>query len=355
MALWTFLAFAGGDDDEGIPIQDADGDTTTTEAEAEHEDRTTTTRRRRPPTTTTTAVLPGAPLLGEPTGLGLVVAGGTGRVIDLDTGGVTRVGLPVLGVSAQGLLVQDGSGIATWPAPYDGSGSTTILPIELGTVVEQVWVVGDGRLVWAVAYAESMTMTGPAWSASLVDVDGAALGGFDLPEGVGPFGATDHGLLVTGPGGVYLLDAGGHPERVSRGEALDVVGQQIHVLDCDEDLQCQVEVFDGRGRRVGERPPPVGPWAWGSTSPDGRLAFVEYRGDFAEQIVVTVDEEVVYQAEVSPSGRDALAWSPDGRWLAIASQDGIHVLDTLGGTDERRLDLALVEQDVAIFFVPPAG
>ena len=356
--LWGFLAFAGGSDDEGIPIEDAE-DTTTTEAEArttEAEGRTTASRRA--PTTTTTLVLPGAPLLGEPTGLALAVVGGSSRVVDLDTGGVTRVFEQVLGATVRGLLVQGQDGIETWPPPYDGSGSTTILPFVPDAMFEQIWIVGDGHLVWSMARPDDMTGFGPTFSMSLVDLDGGLLGRFELPAEVWPVGATDHGLVVTGPGGVYLMDADGRAARVSTGDPIGVVGEWIHVTNCDEDLRCQVEVFDERGRLVDEQPRLNAPLGWGTAAPDGRVAYIEYRGEFGEESVVTIDGTTVYERSGSLPGVGApngLAWSPDGRWLAIAAQDGLHVLDTLGDGGEQVIDPGFVSELGSVYWVEQAG
>ena len=352
--LWAFLAFAGGDDDEGIPVEDAESDTTTT---TEAEVRTSTTRRRRPPTTTTTQVIPGAPLLGEPTGLELVVVGGTGRVIDLDTGAVTDVVVPVRGVTAAGLLVSDGSGLATWPPPFDGSSWRTILPPAQATRVELLWVVGDGRLVWALERPEDDRSLRSGWSMSLVDLDGAVLGSFELPSEVWPAGATDHGLVVTGPGGAYLMDATGAAERISTGDPFSVVGDRIHVVDCDDVLRCNVEVFDGRGRLIHEQSSPASLVGWGTAAPDGRVAFVEPRGEFGERSALTIDGVTVLDepGSLGAGGQGGLAWSPDGRWLAIAAQDGIHLVDTLGDGGDRVIDPGQVDEASSVFFLGPSG
>jgi hypothetical protein len=358
MSLWTFLAFAGGDDEEGIPIEDADGDTTTTEAEAEHEDRTSTTRRRRPPTTTTTAVLPGAPLLGEPTGLSLALVGSSGRVVDLDTGGVIRVGVPVVGVTAGGLLVNEAFGLALWPAPFDGSGSTTILPSGRASQVEQLWVVADGTLVWAMERPEGDGFFESGFAITLIDLEGVELGRVEVPPEVWPAGATDDGVVLTGPGGAYLLDEGGRVERFTTGDPFSVAGDRIYVVNCDEGLRCQVEVFDGRGRLVDELPPTSGPNFSASASADGRLAQITFGGESGEPNTVTVDGVTVFEQEgwlPGAGGPDGLAWSPDGRWLAIAAQDGIHVIDTFGDGVAWVVDPGFVDEAASVYFVPPAG
>jgi hypothetical protein len=356
--LWAFLAFSGGSDDEGMPIEDAEGTTSSTTQDEDEGERGTTATRRGP-TTTTMQVIPGAPLLGEPTGLALVVLGSSGRLIDLDTGGVTRLPEQVLGVTTGGLLVRDADGLATWPPPYDGSSPTTVLPTAPGTVIEQVWVVGGGTLVWVMDRPEHLSAIGPAWSLSLVDLEGGPPGRFELPAEVWPVGATDHGLVVSGPGGVYLVGSGGDAERVSTGDPIGVVGDQIHVVNCDEDLRCHIEVFDGRGRLIDEQPSPAGPvgWGWGTAAPDGRIAEVVLVDPLGERTEVTIDGVTVYEESgtLPGAGPGGLAWSPDGRWLAIAALDGIHVLDTLGDGGERLIHPGLVRDAGSLFFAQPTG
>lgn len=67
---------------------------------------------------------------------------------------------------------------------------------------------------------------------------------------------------------------------------------------------------------------------------------------------MTVFEEV---GSIGFGGTGVLAWSPDGRWLAIAAPDGLRVVDTLGGTGTRVVDTGLVEQISSVYFVSPRG
>jgi hypothetical protein len=354
--LWGFLAFAGGSDDEGIPIEDAE-DTTTTTTEAEDEDERRTTTSRRGPTTTTTRVIPGAPLLGEPTGLELVLVGVSGQVVDLDTGRLTRLRTSALGATQRGILVDDGGDLATWPAPYDGSNGTTLLPATPGTLVDQMWVVGDGTMVWAVRRSDRSSETRPDPEAVLVDLDGRVVGRFRIPPEVWPVGATDHGLVVDGASGVYLLDATGDVERISTGDVIGVVGDRVYATSCDEELRCQTEVLDGRGRLVESIPPPTDNIGWATAAHDGRLAYVVYDDEFGVQLRVEIDGATVFEGidGVLGGGPGVLAWSPDGRWLAIASFDGVHFLDTLGDAGELVVDPGVVDQTGAMFFLAPGG
>ena len=244
-----------------------------------------------------------------------MAVGGTSRVIDLDTGGVTVVRARVLGVTDHGLLVEDRDGVAVWPPPYDGSNATEMLPANPDTVIDQVWVVGDGTLVWAVERAGGQAVT--ALTSTLVDLDGDALGRFEVPGEFWPVGATDHGLVVAGPGGLYLIDAGGDAERVSTGSLVGVLGDRIYASTCDEELFCHLEVLDEAGRFVEERPSQVADnIGWATAAPDGRVALIEYDAHLGEPNRVTIDGVTVYEDYFELTGfggMGGIAWSPDRR------------------------------------------
>jgi hypothetical protein len=347
--VWLFLAVASGSG-EDERTQEAEG-TSTSDARAP-----TATTPPRAPTTTTTEVILGSPLLGEGTDMELVVVGGISRVIDLDTGGVAVVRARVLGVTVHGLLVEDLEGVAVWPPPYDGSNATAMLPANPDSVIDQVWVVGDGALVWAVERADDRAVP---LTSTLVDLDGNAMGRFEVPGEVWPVGATDHGLVVAGPGGLYLLDAGGDAERISTGAPLGVLGDRIYASNCDEELRCHLEVLDGAGRFVEERPSQgANNVGWATAAPDGRVALIEYNAHLGEPNLVTIDGVTVYEDHFEITGfggMGGIAWSPDGRWLAIAVADGVHFIDTVGGVGERVVDVGLLGQPGFVLFVSPAG
>ena len=88
--LWGFLAFAGGSDDEGIPIEDAE-DTTTTEAEAGPRGRGSDHHLPAGADHDHHAGDPRCPAAGRADRAGTVLVGVSGQVVDLDTGGLTRV------------------------------------------------------------------------------------------------------------------------------------------------------------------------------------------------------------------------------------------------------------------------
>lgn len=349
--VWSFLALTAGPGDEGMPIEEAADTSTTRRAR----DRATTEPRGS--TTTTTEVIPGAPLLGEPSGLVLVVVNAAGRVVDLDTGGVTRLRARAVGVTDRGILVDDGGTLANWPAPYDGSGATTVFRAGPGIALDQLWVVEGGTSVWVVPRSRDPMAPRLAAEGVLVDLAGEVLVRFPLASELWAVGATDHGLVVDGPGGLYLVDAGGEVEQFASGDAGGLAGDRIYASNCDEDLRCFVEVFDGGGRRVGELPSLPTNVGWTATAPDGRLAYVEYGADDGLPNRVIVDGEMVYEDDgLLPwgGGLGGIAWSPDGRWLAIAALDGVHVLDTLGGTGEHLVDVGVLDQTASLLFVAPA-
>ncbi|HKY15786.1 MAG TPA: hypothetical protein VJM33_12750 [Microthrixaceae bacterium] len=304
---------------------------------ADDADRPSTTRveartRWVEPTSTTAEVIPGGPLLGEPSGLRLVAVTDNGsRVIDLDTGAVTRVDRRVLSVADRRLVVRGDGIVAVWPHPYDGSSSTTIAEIPADRVVEQVWVVGDGTLVWLLQQGPGFG-AGPApATAVLVDLAGRTLARFELPGGFSPSGAVDRGLVVSGPGGIYVLGTDGAAERISTGDVWTVADNQVLAFNCDERLECGLEVFDGRGQRLNTGA--IDPLLFDEAvaAPDGRIAYVVHPDPNRETSQVTVDGVPVFEAPGEQPPLGGLAWSPDGRWLAILASDGIHLIDTLRG------------------------
>jgi hypothetical protein len=54
---------------------------------------------------------------------------------------------------------------------------------------------------------------------------------------------------------------------------------------------------------------------------------------------VAIDGVVILDADVVRLGVLGGAWSPDGRWLAVAVLNGVYLLDTLSGAAPIVLDL----------------
>jgi hypothetical protein len=299
-------------------------------------------------------VIAGAPLLGEPSGLKLVFTpssrGLGGRLIDLDTGAITRIEVPVLGVIEQRLLVLDDGAIALWPAPYDGSGATTITTIPSDRFVQQAWTVDEGSRVWLLlepppdffGQLPPEELQGavpiPSRTARLVDLDGRTVAEVDIRSDLDPFGAVDRGVVVAGPGGIYVIEPSGAAQRISTGELVTVAHNRVVALSCDERLQCGTEVLDQQGRRL-ELHPITGPVPGGMGSGpgsvsgivavDGRVAAILDRTFESGAYEVEIDGGAPFQVAGIPIANPS--WSTDGRWLVIPLEDRVHVLDTLGG------------------------
>ncbi|MET0903502.1 MAG: hypothetical protein ABWZ52_09705 [Acidimicrobiales bacterium] len=354
--MWALAACAGivvwlaggvvlGDDDPSVTDGGAPG---SSEAESATDGPTTTRRdtTTRPEPTTTTDVIPGAPLLGEPSGLQLVITYyhgfGSNRLIDLDTGEITHLDARVLAVTERRLIVTaDGTTVALWPAPYDGSGATRIATIPAGRVVHEAWMVGDGTLVWLFQGLPERGAPGFPYTADLVDLEGRTLAHLDIRDDLWAAGAVDRGLVVSGPGGIYVIDPQGAAERISTGDLVALAHNRVHAYTCDERLQCGIEVLDEWGQRLDWSPNTGVHAGEGIAAPDGRVAL---QGQ-ANQI--TVDGVPVFQAAAAaPTGYPA--WSPDGRWLAVPTGDEIHFVDTHSDTAPIALEIGPA-QDLIIF------
>ena len=103
---------------------------------------------------------------------------------------------------------------------------------------------------------------------------------------------------------------------------------RVHAVVCDERFQCGIEVLDGQGQPVDRRAiPDQGLPVQGSeaiAAPDGRLASIVWRDMQGQTNQVVVDGVPVFESALLNNP----TWSPDGRWLFIPADDGIHVIDT---------------------------
>lgn len=324
-AVWGVLVVSAGGDGDG------DGDGT---EQADDDERTTTTDRRQERTgpsrrggrsTTTTLLGDGGPLLGEVTGWDLVVGADTAEVIDLDTGAVTRLGGGrALAIGPDGVLTLGRGGVSWRPAPFETGVETPVADVE----AEQAWF-GPGDSIWLSGY-ESNDFYAPF----LFHVRrGEEPTRFDLPSGAWPWGSTDAGLVLAGPGGTYLLSPIGAIERISDGAPQGASADHVVVQECDEELRCglvAIDLTDGSETPLDHiEPLHNGPMI--SVAPDGRIAYLA-RVARDSPIYLAVDGQPVL--EVQDPYLSGVAWSPDGRWLAAVLSDGVTIIDTTGAHPE---------------------
>ncbi|RCK69453.1 hypothetical protein DT076_11270 [Desertihabitans brevis] len=199
-------------------------------------------------------------------------------------------------------------------------------------------VPGPAGTVWQVSGAGGGELTVGRWSLA-----GEPLTPTDRLPGLLGWGASTGdgagGLLLSGVGGVWLLDAAQPPQRVTRGRVLAAGPRVLLTVDCDERMRCQRLVHDrrtGTDRVLGPaRPDDAGRYPGSaSTSPDGRW-LVEpggfARGGFRVVDLATNREVAALEAELGfadPAG--SAVWTPDNRLLLVA-EGRLVVVDPVAG------------------------
>lgn len=313
----------------------SEGATTTTPPATTAAPTTTTPSTLPPPTSTASTASPPtsapirlgpAPLLGEPSGLALVVGVGEDRyLVDLDAATAGRLALPTdlaeLEYTAAGLVGR---------SPGDNA-VRLVRPPTPGPdpLIDASYVGSDarGRAWFTVPVANRprfrlLYLERGATAAVGVDLPG---GGFALPDGTG-------GLVVDAPGGVYRWTDDAAITRVSAGRMEAAGGGTVVVGECDEALRCRdvaVDVVTGARR---ELPVVAGlepaSYAYGAVSPDGQVLLglrgAEGAADAppAGLVAVTADGTAVELGPHPSCLRPACGgatWSPDGRWLVWAA------------------------------------
>jgi hypothetical protein len=180
-----------------------------------------------------------------------------------------------------------------------------------------------------------------ASTAMRIAPDGTVLERVRLPAIVRPIAGTGDGLVVSDHGGISVVDAGGGEEIDADGELVATDGEHIAWVDCQVGVRCVVvlgTVDDPDRTRVPLDPEdiPAGYFglATGTFSPDGRwMAFPRFRVDgsgalerpWITVVDTTTGAEVfrVRGAFTQDNSILPLAWSPDSRWLFVASAEGM--------------------------------
>jgi len=242
--------------------------------------------------------VPGGPLLGAPSGLHLVAPSRTGtvRVLDLDSGSVTRVALDgtPLAVRGDGVVTRTLDGDVVWrPFPFEDD---TAVLLQTGGGGAVAFLASGDDLVWLAASERERTVM------HLFRLeDGRLEASVELPPAALPVAAVGTSLLVTGEAGGGVLVAP-----------------------------------DGSTRAVGSVLAGVGTSSWypvGATHPDGRLLVsLQVDGDAREELVLLGPDG---PAPVLPPDLAVLttpafattAWTPDGSLLLIAFAGRLRVVD----------------------------
>lgn len=268
-------------------------------------------------TTDTFGGSPPGPLLGEQSGLTLLIKGPDGTTqIDLDTGAsidlsasavadadadeLAIVGSVVVAVSAHEALVF-----------LDGREAGSVGPAD--TLFVQP---GEEGQVWLVAAAEGSSDV----RLSLVASDGAVREVTTLSRGFRAIGATRSGLVVASGGLVFVVQPGGLVVSLGPGEVRAVSDRMVVLWRCDAVAACATVAVDpATGDRV-ETAVDFGAsdrLAVALLSPDGsRLARYSFSNvglvGFDAVDAATGERYSIYEEGTSPY---PMAWSPDGRWL----------------------------------------
>ncbi|HEX6311984.1 MAG TPA: hypothetical protein VF152_10190 [Acidimicrobiia bacterium] len=258
---------------------------------------------------------PVAPLLDRITGTTLLLVGDDG-VAAIEVGrGAAR---PVDDPGARALLRERGP--RSRLVPTDASGRAWAVsagPDGIATARELD--LGDGR-VTAEVRVEGVVVAATT-GALIVERSSGVL------DAVGRDGAT---VLTVAPSGQVLGAAG---TRVA-----------TRVVDGCSGTDCGVAITDVAtgATLVVSAPLSAGGTEFGSLSPDGRLlAVVRSDGVDTHGLLVDLDLGATIPFRARGVGRDtigptALAWSPDGAWLFVATErDGLDAVATLDGTTYR--------------------
>jgi hypothetical protein len=102
-------------------------------------------------------------------------------------------------------------------------------------------------------------------------------------------------------------------------------GDVVQVMNCDEALQCRVDILALDGELVGTVPYPAAETSYGPglVSVSGHLATMQF--DQEGSATVLIDGGVVLEDPTGYGG--GIAWSPDGRWLVVWIANDLVLID----------------------------
>jgi hypothetical protein len=284
-------------------------------------------------TVATTVIGAGGPLLGQPSGLSLLIGDLAGlQRVDLDTGVVTSFdvrGWPVR-VAGSWLVVAEPDRLSVRAVPL----ATPEVNSQLLGYSATPGVVAAGpqsAQVWFLALEAE-----PTWR--LVDLDtGTTLDEVATTEG-GGFVTNDPAVASSAAGGVFTNVVGpvgrgrsgdgaidyGSYRKVFDGRPVAVSDDLVLVQTCSRATQCRLQWLDRATWQVIDRPAPEGRSYWsGWLSPGGRV-LTYYRDDVGAQIFDVERGSLIDLAVASPQ---QVSVSSDGRYLAAATVDSYVIYD----------------------------
>ncbi len=291
----------------------------------------------------------GTPLLGESTGLRLVIGHNVNRptVLDLDTGEVllapkTSAVIQPTAVAGEWLIGQRDGGLVAVPLDDLAAEPVTMLPggLSRGQLVMPPQSPRQDGLVWIVEYGD------PERTLQLVDLatgrsvaQGPKIDA-DAPVWVlsPPSSSGAPALLGHLSGGVYEAGAEGY-RRVGQGRLMAADDTRVLVEACDDYLQCRLSWFD---RETWESLDLASPASGGDqiTFVGGTdwISVLDYGFDGLTLQLLNVETGARYEIEerdIDPMvyGNAGPAISPDGRWLARQYGLDITIVDLESGTE----------------------
>jgi hypothetical protein len=283
----------------------------------------------------------GEPLVGETTGLGVLVSSYDGlpvRLVALDTGQVHELadvrGSPI-GMIDQHLVLQDQNvvRIADLGSPQPQAVQLDVLDPGAYTEVLRL----DGEAIWVASYQPvtepellAYSVDGELLSVRTIETESAVTYADFLIPGIGAVGfdpALGVSLVQGVDGGVYRSEEGGF-ERLGFGRLLLVDGDRALVTECDEGLLCRsvwrdrlswspidlpsLDIQDGVLALAGDRWLVNTAWSGEARLLDLTTGRVRHRW--------LVDNEWL------SAGLNQIV-SDDGRWLVTRVEDAVTVLD----------------------------
>ncbi len=351
-------ASADADDEDDADSQDRTSDTTdrnnndrSTTTESSDDEDTTTSDEEEADDEVTEEEEPPGPLVGEPTGLGVVIgsfdSGGALRVVSLDTGETFELsqarGRPIGMLDGQLVAAHHGEIYLTDLALSEGE-RTSIVNFQSGWI-DYVELVDDR--IWTVANDEdSYRMVAYTADGELVDeIDMSA-----MTFGFGwPVAASASELVQNTAGGIYRRSDSGF-DRLSTGR-IRAHGRSMVLVDvCDDRMECRAEWrhIDDWSELDFPAPPSTVDSMSTVAGNDRWLMTTDWRHGTVSLVEIATGREVRSWSDRMMMGYGQSApISDDGRWLLDGS--GIATLVDLDNEREWPTEIRMSGDAVAVF------